>query len=98
MPGAREGYSRASRFGCGRIMASAFAAAAIVASLTLPALPQAASGAPKPVQPAADASHPHVYLMRGLLNIFSLGMDQLAADIQGHGITADVYNHTVADS
>ena len=26
-------------------------------------------------------SRPHVYLMRGLLNIFSLGMDQLAAQI-----------------
>jgi pimeloyl-ACP methyl ester carboxylesterase len=46
----------------------------------------------------AEASHPHVYLMRGLLNIFSLGMDQLAAEIQSHGISADVYNHTVADS
>ena len=36
--------------------------------------------------------------MRGLLNIFSLGMDQLATEIQSHGISADVYNHTVADS
>jgi Thioesterase domain len=42
-------------------------------------------------------SRPHVYLMRGLLNIFSLGMDQLAAQIQGHGIDASVYNHTFAD-
>jgi hypothetical protein len=36
--------------------------------------------------------------MRGLLNIFSLGMDQLATEIQSHGISAEVYNHTVADS
>jgi hypothetical protein len=42
-------------------------------------------------------SRPHVYLMRGLLNIFSLGMDQLAAQIQSHGIDASVYNHTFAD-
>ncbi len=42
-------------------------------------------------------SRPHVYLMRGLLNIFSLGMDQLAAQIQRHGIRASVYNHTFAD-
>ena len=35
--------------------------------------------------------------MRGLLNIFSLGMDQLAAQIQSHGIDASVYNHTFAD-
>jgi pimeloyl-ACP methyl ester carboxylesterase len=43
-------------------------------------------------------SSPHVYLMRGLLNIFSLGMDQLATEIASHGIDASVYNHTVADS
>ncbi len=43
-------------------------------------------------------SRPHVYLMRGLLNIFSLGMDQLATEIQSHGIEASVYNHTLADS
>src|SRR5215470_8969270 len=45
-----------------------------------------------------DASHPHVYLMRGLLNIFSLGMDQLAAQIERSGIDASVYNHTVEES
>ncbi len=45
-----------------------------------------------------DVSHPHVYLMRGLLNIFSLGMDQIAAQIERHGIDASVYNHTLADS
>ena len=43
-------------------------------------------------------SRPHVYLMRGLLNIFSLGMDELATQIQRHGIDASVYNHTYADS
>jgi len=42
-----------------------------------------------------EASHPHVYLMRGLLNIFSLGMDQLAAQIARNGIDASVYNQTV---
>jgi hypothetical protein len=42
-------------------------------------------------------SRPHVYLMRGLLNVFSLGMDQLAAQIQSRGIDASVYNHTFAD-
>lgn len=45
-----------------------------------------------------DASHPHVYLMRGLLNIFSLGMDQLAAQIARNGIDASVYNHSVEES
>ena len=36
----------------------------------------------------------HVYLLRGLLNIFSLGMDTLAEKIQRHGIYATVHNHT----
>src|SRR5499427_9514495 len=45
-----------------------------------------------------DASHPHVYLMRGLLNIFSLGMDQLAAQIARNGIDASVYNHSVEEA
>jgi pimeloyl-ACP methyl ester carboxylesterase len=43
-------------------------------------------------------SHPHVYLMRGLMNIFSLGMDQLAVLIQRRGIAASVYNHSVEAS
>jgi hypothetical protein len=44
------------------------------------------------------ASRPHVYLMRGLMNVFSLGMDQLAAAIAGHGIEASVSNHAEADA
>jgi len=36
--------------------------------------------------------------MRGLLNIFSLGMDQLAAQIARNGIDASVYNHSVAET
>jgi pimeloyl-ACP methyl ester carboxylesterase len=52
----------------------------------------------KPTGAQAAASRPHVYLMRGLLNIFSLGMDQLAAQIEQHGIDASVYNHTVSSS
>lgn len=36
---------------------------------------------------------PHVYLLRGLINIFSLGMDDLAAKIRARGIEATVSNH-----
>ena len=36
--------------------------------------------------------------MRGLLNIFSLGMDQLAAQIARNGIDAAVYNHSVEET
>lgn len=36
----------------------------------------------------------HVYLLRGLLNVFSLGMDELADKIKAAGIAASVHNHT----
>jgi hypothetical protein len=35
----------------------------------------------------------HVFLIRGVLNIFSLGMDQMASQLQQQGITATVHNH-----
>jgi hypothetical protein len=56
-----------------------------------------AGSATKTAAHAAAPSRPHVFLMRGLLNIFSLGMDELAEKIKQHGIRADVYNHTLAD-
>jgi len=67
-----------------------------VASLILQPL-----GADKSVAkdaPRETSSHPHVYLMRGLMNIFSLGMDELAGKIAHNGIAASVYNHTQADA
>ena len=76
-----------------RGVAAGAAALLVVLATTLPVLAQSAK-----VTPRESTSHPHVYLMRGLLNIFSLGMDQLAAQIQRHGIDASVYNHSVADS
>jgi hypothetical protein len=51
----------------------------------------AAKSAPKR---AAQSGTGHVYLLRGLLNIFSLGMDDLAAKIQAKGISASVHNHS----
>jgi hypothetical protein len=44
---------------------------------------------------ATTASRPvaHVYLVRGVLNIFSLGLDEIAAKLQRQGITATVHNH-----
>jgi len=46
--------------------------------------------------PHAAAKHPgksHVYLMRGLLNVFSLGLDSIAARLNQHGIQSTVHNH-----
>jgi hypothetical protein len=40
---------------------------------------------------------PQVYLLRGFLNVFSLGMDDLAAKLQADGISATVMNHADAD-
>jgi hypothetical protein len=47
---------------------------------------------------AAHASNAHVYLVRGVLNIFSLGMDEIAAKLQQQGITATVHNHLMSAS
>jgi pimeloyl-ACP methyl ester carboxylesterase len=72
-----------------------WAGLAVLAGLILlPSLAQSAAGS---ADRDAAASHPHVYLMRGLLNIFSLGMDQMAVQLARHGIDASVYNHSVAE-
>jgi hypothetical protein len=42
---------------------------------------------------AAVASGTHVYLLRGVLNVFSLGLDQIAARLQQQGITVTVANY-----
>jgi hypothetical protein len=45
---------------------------------------------------AAAGKRPgHVYLLRGIFNVFSLGMDQIAYKLQAAGVTATVHNHTV---
>jgi len=44
--------------------------------------------------PGMAQSRPHVYLLRGLMNIFSLGMDSLATELSNRGIYATVSNHS----
>lgn len=45
---------------------------------------------------AATGKKPgHVYLLRGLLNVFSLGMDTLASQIEAAGVTATVHSYTI---
>lgn len=61
-----------------------FAVIGILAASMLAGL----GSSPSLAQPRA-----HVYLLRGLINIFSLGMDTLAAKLQAHGVYATVYNH-----
>jgi hypothetical protein len=41
---------------------------------------------------APAASTAHVYLLRGVLNIFSLGLDDIAAQLRAQGIPVTVAN------
>jgi hypothetical protein len=43
---------------------------------------------------AAPDRGPKVYLLRGFLNVFSLGLDELSAKIESRGMRSEVYNHT----
>jgi hypothetical protein len=45
----------------------------------------------------APGSREHVYLMRGAFNVFSLGMDEIAAKLQRLGINATVENYLAWD-
>jgi hypothetical protein len=47
----------------------------------------------RPATAARGSGSGHVYLLRGLLNVFSLGMDDLAAKLQARGVSASVHNH-----
>ena len=44
--------------------------------------------------PGMAQSRAHVYLLRGLMNIFSLGMDTLAEELSRRGVYATVHNHS----
>jgi thioesterase domain-containing protein len=77
-----------------------FAALALIAGQATPA---AAQPMPKPRPAASDknkisdkakiTTDTKVYLLRGLLNIFSLGMDALSDKLNAMGIQAEVFNH-----
>src|SRR5580698_7795127 len=43
--------------------------------------------------PATGAASVHVYLLRGVLNIFSLGLDDIAAKLQAQGIPVTITNY-----
>jgi hypothetical protein len=76
-----------------RRLAAALALAGLTALMLAPAAAQ--PGAPKEREAPSRA---HVYLLRGLMNVFSLGMDQLAVRIAQRGIAASVHNHAEADA
>jgi acetyl esterase/lipase len=47
---------------------------------------------------AQGQSRTHVFLMRGFANVFSIGMDQMAARLQHAGINASVENYLAWDA
>jgi hypothetical protein len=75
------------------VLALAVIQAAPAMAQTTASTERSAKPAQKRAAPSAQ-SNGHVYLLRGLLNIFSLGMDDLAAKIQARGISASVHNHS----
>ena len=50
-------------------------------------------GTAKAAVPSSDPSGVHVYLLRGVLNIFSLGLDDIAAKLQAQGIRVTITNY-----
>ena len=50
------------------------------------------------VAASAPPAHKKVYLLRGLTNILSPGIDQLADDLQKRNIDATIANHAFSDS
>jgi len=46
------------------------------------------------IAPGNAESHPHVYLFRGLADVFSTGMDTLADELNKHGVRATSHSHT----
>ena len=77
-----------SRVSGHRSLRSLKLAAAALLVLALPAASTASRAVP--AQPANGAK---VYMLRGVLNIFSLGLDDIAAKLEAQGIPVDVTNY-----
>src|SRR5437879_7627575 len=80
-----DGLTFLCRPGLGSLRAMAIALLLVI--------PIGASTANALTNPASAASGAHVYLLRGVLNIFSLGLDEIAAKLQQQGITVTVANY-----
>jgi hypothetical protein len=75
----------------GRWLRSLMSAAVALLLITV-LIPPTAGRAVAPVS-ALPANGAHVYLMRGVLNIFSLGLDDIAAKLQAQGIPVTITNY-----
>src|SRR5689334_7064903 len=63
--------------------------AGVAIGLFMLAVPAGASAAAR----ASGTSGAHVYLLRGFLNVFSLGLDEIAAKLQQQGIPVTIANY-----
>jgi hypothetical protein len=63
-----------------------------IAIAVLLLLPVGANPAQAVASPASGPSTAHVYLLRGVLNIFSLGLDDIAAKLRAQGVPVTVAN------
>ena len=82
---------RSAILACSIAAAMSFAGASAAFSQTAAPKPKAKTAAVSHAD--KKISHGKVYLLRGLLNIFSLGMDDLAAKLERRGVTAGVYEY-----
>jgi hypothetical protein len=82
------GYS--NLFGVSRLPRRGWLRSAVVAFLLL-AVP--VSTTESRAVPAPVANGAHVYLLRGVLNIFSLGLDDIAAKLEAQGIPVTITNY-----
>lgn len=64
-----------------------------VLAVTLPLLMLPIGATANAAVPASGGAGTHVYLLRGVLNIFSLGLDDIAAKLQAQGIPVTVVNY-----
>jgi hypothetical protein len=73
---------------------------AVPSAKTAPAANASGIGTTKPAvlppitTPVVAVPYGQVYLQRGLINVFSRGMDQIAAKLQQRGISVVVFNHS----
>lgn len=82
--------SKSNKLCLPRVLAICLTAAAFIG--LLPSAPSYGQSAiPENGKPKTDAMH--VYLLRGLFNVFSLGMDSLGSKLRQRGIPASIDNH-----
>jgi hypothetical protein len=85
--GGNMGSISGNRFSVRRWLRSLQAAAIVLLALVL------SIGTPVEAAVTAPGSSAHVYLLRGVLNIFSMGLDDIAAKLEAQGIPVTVTNY-----